>query len=105
VEVPDHLNSNTSSVPLLNAALVAGLYPKVLAIDPANGQMRTISNNQAASFHPTSVNHGRKPADLGAHYLSFFTLMYVAPPSWPCVQCLRIKPGNQSECTHGKLVL
>jgi ATP-dependent RNA helicase DHX29 len=61
---------------LLNAALVAGLYPKVLSIDSVTGQMRTISNNQVAAFHPTSVNRGRKPQDLGVHHLSFFTLMY-----------------------------
>jgi ATP-dependent RNA helicase DHX29 len=75
VDVPDHLNSNANSVHLLNAALAAGLYPKILSIDSITGTMRTISNNQAASFHPTSVNHRRKPQDLGVHHLSFFTLM------------------------------
>jgi ATP-dependent RNA helicase DHX29 len=75
VNVPDYLNSNAANVHLVNAALVAGLYPKVLSVDAGSGQMRTISNNQLASFHPTSVNHGRKPRDLGVHHLSFFTLM------------------------------
>jgi ATP-dependent RNA helicase DHX29 len=77
VSVPDHLNSNASSVHLLNAALAAGLYPKILSVDSTTGQMRTIANNQAAFFHPTSVNRGRKPQDLGAHHLSFFTMMSV----------------------------
>jgi ATP-dependent RNA helicase DHX29 len=75
VHVPEYLNSNSTNTHIVNAALVAGLYPKVLAVDPAAGQMRTIANNQVAYFHPTSVNRGRKPQDLGVHYLSYFTLM------------------------------
>jgi ATP-dependent RNA helicase DHX29 len=75
--IPEHLSANANNVFLFNAALAAGLYPKILSIDPTNGQMRTISNNQLASFHPTSVNFGRKPADMGVHHLSFFTIMCV----------------------------
>ncbi|KAJ7597184.1 P-loop containing nucleoside triphosphate hydrolase protein [Mycena floridula] len=76
VPVPPEFDCNSGNLALLNAALAAGLYPKILAIDPINGQMRTISNNQQVSFHPTSVNFGRKPTDIGAHYLSYFTLMH-----------------------------
>jgi ATP-dependent RNA helicase DHX29 len=75
--VPAELDVNPSNVALLNAALTAGLYPKILSIDHSNGQMRTISNSQNAAFHPSSVNFGRKPASFGVNHLSYFTLMYV----------------------------
>lgn len=76
VNVPPPLDSNGSNIALINSALTAGLYPKVLAIDSSSGQMRTISNNQSAAFHPTSVNFGRKPADFGVNHLVYFTLMH-----------------------------
>ncbi|KAJ7235880.1 P-loop containing nucleoside triphosphate hydrolase protein [Mycena haematopus] len=76
IMVPSELDSNSSNVFLLNAALTAGLYPKILSIDHSNGQLRTISNNQQASFHPSSVNFGRKPTDLGVNHLAYFTLMH-----------------------------
>lgn len=78
VSLPQGLDSRSSNVALVNAALLAGLYPKVLAIDLSSKQMRTISNNQPASFHPSSVNFGRKMTDLGANHLAYFTLMWVA---------------------------
>ncbi|KAG6867810.1 hypothetical protein C0993_010744 [Termitomyces sp. T159_Od127] len=65
VLVPPELDTNSNSVLLINAALTAGLFPKILVVDPANSQMRTVSNNQQASFHPSSVNFGKKPADFG----------------------------------------
>ncbi|KAJ4486298.1 P-loop containing nucleoside triphosphate hydrolase protein [Lentinula aciculospora] len=74
VTVPQELDSCSSNVALLNAALLAGLYPKVLAVD--RSQMHTISNNQRASFHPSSVNFGRKPVDLGTNHIAYFTLMH-----------------------------
>lgn len=73
--VPHDLDSNSSNVDLLNAALVAGLYPKILSVDSQTGQMRTILNNQQASFHPSSINFGRKPTDFGVNHLAYFTLM------------------------------
>ncbi|KAF9068099.1 P-loop containing nucleoside triphosphate hydrolase protein [Rhodocollybia butyracea] len=76
VPVPPALDSNSSNVALVNAALLAGLYPKVLAVDSSSNQMRTISNNQQASFHPSSVNFGRKASDLGSNHLAYFTLMH-----------------------------
>lgn len=75
VPLPTELDINSSNAALLGAALVAGLFPKVLAIDPANGQMRTVSNNQPASFHPSSVNFGKKATEFGVNHLSYFTLM------------------------------
>lgn len=76
VNIPPPLDSNGSNIALINSALTAGLYPKVLAIDSSSRQMRTISNNQSAAFHPTSVNFGRKPTDFGVNHLVYFTLMY-----------------------------
>ncbi|KAJ7786454.1 P-loop containing nucleoside triphosphate hydrolase protein [Mycena metata] len=74
VMVPPELDLNASNVALLNAALTAGLYPKILSLN--NGQMRTISNNQQAFFHPSSVNFGRNPVDFGVNHLAYFTLMH-----------------------------
>ncbi|KAJ7727845.1 P-loop containing nucleoside triphosphate hydrolase protein [Mycena maculata] len=76
VMVPPELDVNPGNVALLNAALTAGLYPKILSIDHSNGQMRTITNNQHASFHPSSANFGRKPTDFGVNHLAYFTLMH-----------------------------
>ncbi|KIJ68314.1 hypothetical protein HYDPIDRAFT_24607 [Hydnomerulius pinastri MD-312] len=77
VTVPPELDSNSGNVAVINAALASGLYPKLLFVDPASGlQMRTLSNNQAAFFHPSSVNFRRKPKDLAANFLAYFTLMH-----------------------------
>jgi ATP-dependent RNA helicase DHX29 len=80
--VPDEFDvySVPGKTSLINAAIVAGLYPKILTIDVGkNGaqQMRTLTNNQTAYFHPSSVNFGRKPLDVsgGANCLVYFTLM------------------------------
>lgn len=64
---------------LLNAALCAGLYPKLLTLQDSSG-IKSIGNNQSIAFHPSSVNFGRKPQDFGVNYLSYFTIMYVG--SW-----------------------
>lgn len=65
---------------LLNAALCAGLYPKLLVLrDSSTGQpsqMKTLGNNQAVIFHPSSVNFRKRPQDIGTNYLCYFTIMY-----------------------------
>lgn len=80
--VPTHLdeNSATSKSFAINAALVAGLYPKILVQDPSGSPMRTLGNNQGTSFHPSSINFGRKISEVlsGGHALVYFTLMWVA---------------------------
>ncbi|OBZ78804.1 putative helicase C15C4.05 [Grifola frondosa] len=76
VDVPPELNFNSVNVALVNASLAAGLYPKILAIDPSNGGMRTITNNQAVSFHPSSVNFHMRPRDFGVNHLCYFTIMH-----------------------------
>lgn len=84
VTVPPELDSNSNNLAIVNAALLSGLYPKLLCIDITNGlQMRTLSNNQTAFFHPSSINFRTKPKEIAANYLVYFTLMYVA--AWHCM--------------------
>jgi ATP-dependent RNA helicase DHX29 len=72
------LDSNSNNIAIVNAALLSGLYPKLICVDVTNGfQMRTLSNNQTAFFHPSSVNFRRKSKEITANYLVYFTLMYV----------------------------
>ncbi|KIK28427.1 hypothetical protein PISMIDRAFT_673419 [Pisolithus microcarpus 441] len=74
--IPTDLNGNGNSLSVVNAALVAGLFPKLLSTDADTGQMRTISNNQVALFHPLSVNFRKQPRELGAKHIVYFALMY-----------------------------
>ncbi|KAH9944510.1 P-loop containing nucleoside triphosphate hydrolase protein [Epithele typhae] len=76
VAVPPALDVNADNAAMVHAALVAGLYPKVLAIDTNQKEMKTITNNQAASFHPSSVNFKRRLNEFGVNHLSYFTLMH-----------------------------
>jgi ATP-dependent RNA helicase DHX29 len=78
VTLPTDLDCNSSNTALVNASLASGLYPKVLAIDTTNRQMRTITNNQPVAFHPSSVNFRKNVIDFGVHHLSYFTLMYAS---------------------------
>jgi len=76
VTLPADLDRNSTNTALVNASLASGLYPKILAIDATNRQMRTITNNQPAAFHPSSVNFRKNVVDFGVHHLSYFTLMH-----------------------------
>ncbi|KAG9314477.1 hypothetical protein JVU11DRAFT_5274 [Chiua virens] len=77
VTVPPELDSNSNNLTIVTAALLSGLYPKLLCVDVTNGlPMRTLSNNQITYFHPSSVNFRRKPKDITANYLVYFTLMH-----------------------------
>lgn len=73
--LPPEFDIHSENNALINAALAAGLYPKILRIDPVNGQLSTVTNSQAVSFHPSSVNFRRKTQDFGVNHLSFFTIM------------------------------
>ncbi|KAH9835693.1 P-loop containing nucleoside triphosphate hydrolase protein [Rhodofomes roseus] len=75
VTVPPDMDACSGNAHLLNAALAAGLYPKILSIDPSTGALKAVSNNQAASFHPTSINFGKRATDFGVNHLCYFTLM------------------------------
>ncbi|KAI0778038.1 P-loop containing nucleoside triphosphate hydrolase protein [Trametes elegans] len=76
VMVPTDLDVNSGNAAMVNAALAAGLYPKILSVDALKGEMRTITNNQPAAFHPSSVNFKRRLADFGVNHLCYFTLMH-----------------------------
>ncbi|CAA7266563.1 unnamed protein product [Cyclocybe aegerita] len=76
VNVPDELDVNSKNPAIVHAALAAGLYPKVLSIDGKYGELRTITNNQQAFFHPSSVNFGKNAANFDVHHLAYFTLMH-----------------------------
>ncbi len=65
VTLPSELDMNSTNPLLVHAALAAGLYPKILSIDPKNAQLRTIANNQHTFLHPSSVNFGKNVPDFG----------------------------------------
>lgn len=76
--MPSAYDVNSVNPTLVNAALAAGLYPKILSVTTAKDgydKLVTITNNQAVSFHPSSINFGRRPRDFGVSYLSYFTIM------------------------------
>lgn len=75
VTVPPESDVYSGNVHLLNAALAGGLYPKLLSIDPSSGALKTVSNNQPVSFHPSSVNFGKRATEFGVNHLCYFTLM------------------------------
>jgi len=76
VTIPTELDVNSSIPAIINAALVAGLYPKLLAFDHSKAELRTITNNQAVWIHPSSVNFNRRLSDMGCNYFAYFTLMH-----------------------------
>jgi len=79
--VPPEYDSNSGNHFLLDAALAAGLYPKILAVDPIDRKsMKTVSNGQACQFHPSSVN-SKGFLDLRGNHMVYFTLMCVPSPS------------------------
>jgi ATP-dependent RNA helicase DHX29 len=84
VLLPPEVDIHSENTALINAALTAGLYPKILRIDqkdgppkdgPKDGQLSTVTNSQAVTFHPSSVNFRRRPLDFGVNHLAFFTIM------------------------------
>jgi len=81
--IPPEYDSNSSNHLLLHAALAAGLYPKILAIDPIDRKsIKTVLNGKTCYFHPSSVN-SKGPLDLRENHMVYFTLMYVSPPPPP----------------------
>ncbi|KAG8712172.1 hypothetical protein FRC09_020158, partial [Ceratobasidium sp. 395] len=75
MDVPEYLNSGPTNLGLIQAALTAGMFPKIISIDPSSGQMQTINNNRPAAFHPSSINFKKTPRDFGLNYLCYSTLM------------------------------
>ncbi|KAE8210621.1 hypothetical protein CF327_g5518 [Tilletia walkeri] len=77
MQLPDDLNVNSGSIAVINAAMAAALYPKMLSVDNKGLQLRTIGNNAPASIHPSSVNRRLRFHTLPKtiHYLLYFTMM------------------------------
>ncbi|QRV81199.1 Helicase associated domain (HA2) [Ceratobasidium sp. AG-Ba] len=75
MNIPEYLNFGATNLGLIQAALTAGLFPKIISIDPGTGYMQTISNNRPVAFHPSSVNFKKSPRDFGSNYLCYSTLM------------------------------
>jgi len=85
VSVPTEYDVNSDNVTILNAALAAGMYPKILTLN-ASG-LQTITNQQPVSMvsiyarpllinqHPSSINFRTPKADYGSNYLVYFTIM------------------------------
>ncbi|KXN89904.1 ATP-dependent RNA helicase DHX29 [Leucoagaricus sp. SymC.cos] len=76
VTIPSELDIHSTNTAIVNAALVAGLYPKVLSFDSVKCELKTITNNQTVWMHPSSINSSRKLADMGYNYFNYFTLMH-----------------------------
>lgn len=92
VPISSDLNENAEDEYMINAALVAGLYPKILIAEGGNG-LKTLGNNQAISIvsdivrqvafgtdysfqkHPSSINFRTKVPDFGANHLVYYTIM------------------------------
>nr|XP_019011047.1 DEAH box polypeptide 36 [Kwoniella pini CBS 10737]OCF49828.1 DEAH box polypeptide 36 [Kwoniella pini CBS 10737] len=76
VSVPPDFNVNGADVNILGGALAAGLYPKLLSLDPSSGGgLKTIINQQPVAIHPSSVNFKVSRSDFGTNYLAYFTIM------------------------------
>jgi len=73
VLLPPEVDIHSENNALINAALTAGLYPKILKVE--DGQLSTVTNSQAVAFHPSSVNFRKRPQDFGMNHLAFFTIM------------------------------
>lgn len=104
VTIPTELDVNSSNLAIINAALAAGLYPKLLAFDPSKAELRTITNNQVVWIHPSSVNVHRRLSDMGCNYFAYFTLMYV-------IQCISsphtadmLNSGTRGNSMLGRLI-
>ncbi|WFD29457.1 RNA helicase [Malassezia sp. CBS 17886] len=76
LEVPPALDEYGECAPVVTLALAVGLYPKMLQIDRRTNQMRTLTNNQPAAVHPSSVNF-RKPLQSpnSARHLMYYTIL------------------------------
>jgi ATP-dependent RNA helicase DHX29 len=81
VSLPPDLNTNVQNNEswAINAALTAGLYPKLLVVEKGSNKLQTLGNGQPVACHPSSVNFKKRPEDIigdGA-CLMYFTLLYV----------------------------
>ncbi|QRW22773.1 Helicase associated domain (HA2) [Rhizoctonia solani] len=82
MQLPESISSPDVNVGLIEAALTAGMFPKIISIDSSTGHMQTIGNNRPVAFHPSSVNFKRALREFKSSYLCYFSLMQVAPVTW-----------------------
>ncbi|KAL4400189.1 RNA helicase [Malassezia pachydermatis] len=76
MEIPAHLDTYSQSGAVITLALVAAMYPKLLIVDEKTQQMRTLTNNQPAVIHPSSVN-ARKPLGTpSTHFVLYHSIVY-----------------------------
>lgn len=77
VAVPAALDEHGEDPIPVTLALVTALYPKLLSVDRGAREMRTITNNQPAAIHPSSVNF-RMPLDnaqLATRFVLYSTIV------------------------------
>ena len=75
--VPAALDEHGEDPIPVTLALVTALYPKLLSVDRGAREMRTITNNQPAAIHPSSVNF-RMPLDnaqLATRFVLYSTIV------------------------------
>lgn len=75
IEVPAELDTYGECAQAVTLAMVAALYPKLLMIEPKSDQMRTLTNNQPAAIHPSSVNFRTHPSSFRSHFVLYHTIM------------------------------
>ncbi|WFC93979.1 RNA helicase [Malassezia brasiliensis] len=75
IEVPQELDKYAECPQAIQLALVAALYPKVAWIDTRTGMIRTTTNNQMVTVHPTSVNFQTRPRFGPTHFLLYHSVM------------------------------
>ncbi|WFC98194.1 RNA helicase [Malassezia yamatoensis] len=75
LQVPQEINTYGDCVQALTLALVAAFYPKLLSMDPRSGMMRTLTNNQPAAIHPSSVNYKSPAKSQRSHFVLYYSIM------------------------------
>ena len=76
MDIPAHLDTYGQSVPVVTLALVTAMYPKLLQVDEKTQQMRTLTNNQPAAVHPSSVNARRALGTPSTHFVLYHAIVY-----------------------------
>jgi len=76
LDIPMHLNTHSLDASVVTLALVAAMYPKLLVVDEGSQQMRTLTNNQPATVHPSSVNARKALGAPSMHFVLYHSIVY-----------------------------
>ena len=76
IEIPGHLDENSDEAPVITLALVAAFYPQLLVAEERSMQMRTLTNNQPAAVHPSSLNARKILATPSAHFVLYHSILF-----------------------------